>query len=455
MDTPVQTAAVPAAAGAEPGVASASGAEGASFLMDQMGAAFADAPQQVPPQQVPPQQVPPQQVPPQQVPPQQVPPQQVPPQQVPPQQVLPQQVPPQQAVDFAARYAGQQPVDPLAGLTTAPDLAPEPVIAQPQNMDVQQNHAWAALRAQATANRRAAEDYRVKYNQLVESTKKFQEERTGFGEQLNSKDAEIQRLQDELGRLDLTRSQAFRDKYDAPILGVRAEAAKALEANGYAAQDADALARDILSADPKERPALMRELPTHLQGILMIKAGESDSLFDARDAAISDWRTSSEGLAAAEQRGSAFVNAQHVDKMVEGALNVLRTMPPGSVPPAYQVTDPVFAADRDAKEKQFRAWVQQAPEEQRYAAMLEGFMAPKTYEMLEQTMLENQRLRAALASHGRLSAPPVHGGAPAPVVLAQPPPPKPPTVAENGYSEAPAAPMAQDFVRQMFPGFPG
>ena len=186
---------------------------------------------------------------------------------------------------------------------------------------------------------------------------------------------------------------------------------------------------------------------------MMVKSQEADSLFEARDAAISDWRTSADGLAAAEQRGSAFVNAQHVDKMVEGALGVIRGMAPADMPPAYQVTDPVFAADRDAKERQFRAWVQQAPEEQKYAAMLEGFMAPKTYEMLQQTMLENQRLRAALASHGRLAAPPVAGGAPAPVVLAQSRPQPQPTVATAGYSAAPAATMAQEFIRSnLFPG---
>ena len=358
--------------------------------------------------------------------------------------------------DYSARYAGQQPApDPLSSLAEVPAFAPEQQIAPPSNLDGQQNHAWAALRAQANGNRRLAEDMRGKYNALVESTRKFQEERTSFGEQLNAKDAQIKSLQDELGRMDLTRSPAFQEKYDRPILALRTEAAKALEANGYSAQDAESLAASVLAAEPAERPDLMKELPTHLQGILMIKSQEADTLFNARDAAISDWQTSAEGLATAEQRGSAFVNAQHVDKMVESALGLIRGMAPADMPPAYQVTDPAFATDRDAQEQKFRAWVQQAPEDQKYAAMLEGFMAPKTYEMLAQVTLENQRLRAALAAHGRLAAPPVAGGMPAPVVLAQPRPAPAPTVSANGYAPAPDHTMAQQFVAGMLAGRQG
>jgi hypothetical protein len=138
--------------------------------------------------------------------------------------------------------------------------------------------------------------------------------------------------------------------------------------------------------------------------------------------------------------------------MSSAAVDIIHNMPVDTRPPAYQVVDPQFAADRDAQEQKFRAWVQQAPEEQKYAAMLEGFMAPKTYEMLNNAMAENAQLRQVLASRGRLAAPPV---ASAPGIAPMPPPPPPPpqpTVRDNGFSAAPTGGMAQNFIAQMFPG---
>lgn len=469
MDTPVQPA------GGEPGVHVANTGEGAAFLTEALGAQPAQqpAPQpaapQIPqnPQPVsgqavaftappPPPQMPPQMTP--QMPPQMQPqpapqsPPQMQPQAMQPLPPQPQVPPPPPPVDFTNRYSGQQPApDPLAGLQEAPALAPETQVAPPQNMNEQQNHAWAAIRAQSNANRRQAEEFRGKYNQLVESTRKFQEERTTFGEQLNAKDKRITELEDEIGRMDLTRSPAFQEKYDAPIQGLCTEIAQTLEANGRSKEDAYGLAREILSSDRAQVPDLISQLPTHVQGVIMIKAEQADQLFAAREGALADWRSSAEGLAAVKERGDSLVVAQHSDKMAEAALGIIRSMPPELKPPAYQVVDPAFAADRDAQEHKFRSWVQQAPEEQKYAAMLEGFMAPKTYEMLNQVMLENRQLRQVLASRGRLAAPPVTA-APAyvpPVVQA---PPRPPTVQANGYTQAPSGSLAESFVRGILPG---
>lgn len=318
-------------------------------------------------------------------------------------------------------------------------------------MNEQQNHAWAAIRAQSNANRRQAEEFRGKYNQLVESTKKFQEERTTFGEQLNAKDKRITELEDEIGRMDLTRSPAFQQKYDAPIQGLCTEIAQTLEANGRSKEDAYGLAREILSSDRAQVPDLISQLPTHVQGVIMVKAEQADQLFAARDSALADWRSSAEGLAAVKERGDSLVAAQHSDKMAEAALDIIRRMPASSKPPAYQVVDPAFAADRDAQEHKFRSWVQQAPEEQKYAAMLEGFMAPKTYEMLEHVMRENQQLRQILASRGRLASPPV-SPSPGYVPPPAPPPARQPAAQPGVYAPtaAPTGSLASSFVASLF-----
>lgn len=362
----------------------------------------------------------------------------------------------QQPTDFTARYAGEQPsADPIASLQQLPPIPEPPPVPPPQNLNESQNHSWAAMRAQMTAARRMAEDFRNKYNQLLESSQKFQEEKLGFGEALNKKDAEIKALQDEIGRTDLTRSPAFQEKYDQPIYEVCDEIASTLVSNGYNQEQAQDLAKQVVQADKSDLPNLLSELPSFVQGLIAVKAEAADNMFLAREKALEDWKQSAEGLAAVEARGSAIVNAQKVDGYVGKALDIIHTMPVGNgKPPAYQVTDPTFVADRDAKEQQFRAWAQQAPMEQLYAAALEGFMAPKTYEMLDNIMRENAELRQALGSRQRI-APPVAPMNSAVWGQTPPAPPPRPTIRTAGYEEIPPeeATSSRSFMQRTFDQF--
>ena len=363
-------------------------------------------------------------------------------------------------LDFKSRYAPSGEPDPLANLQALPELAPDAPVADPQNMSEGQNHAWAALRAQSNANRRAAEDYRRKYNSLAESTRKIQEEHTGFGAKLNEKDKQIEALQNEIGRLDLSRSPEFQSKYDDPLRGVENDIARTLVDNGMQQSQANELARDIMLADRREVPGMLTELPPHAQGIIMISAEKAETLWNERESALENWRSSQQGLASVAQRGSAIEEAQRQSKLVDRAFEMIRLLPAGSGQiPAYQVTDATFVADRDAKEAEFRDWVVHAPEEQKYAAMLEGFMAPKTYEMLDHYARENAELKQALYSRTRVASPriaPVSGG----YVPPPPPPPPPqraPTQKVDGYSvQEYDGNMAQSFVKGIFAqgGFP-
>lgn len=350
-------------------------------------------------------------------------------------------------LDFGGRY-GAETQDPAAGLESLPEIPPDQPVAAPQNLDEKQNHAFAGMRAQLGAMRRVAEDYRNKYNGVVEEFKKFQSEKTAFAEQLNQKDAKIKQLEDDIGRTDLSKSPEFREKYDAPIAKIRDDVSGILIANGLDNAQAAALAEQILTAEPGKVPELVSQLPTHVQGMIMIHSQNAEKLWGERDAALENWRQSAEGLAATASRGSAIIAAQKIDQLANKAIQIVKSLPvnKGSVP-AFQVTDPTFVADRDAKERQFLAWIQQAPEEQKYAAMFEGFMAPKTYEMLQQTWTENQQLKEFIATRGRIATPPIaatHGAVPVP---APAPAPATPTVSTDGYSPAEGGVDAQGFAK--------
>ena len=362
------------------------------------------------------------------------------------QQLQPQPQPQPQPVDYASRFAAPQQTDPLANLEGLPDLPPDQPVPQPQNMGEQQNHAWAALRAQANQNRRNAEQYLKRYNDLVEKTKSFQAERTEFGSKLNEKDKEIESLRNEIGRLDLSRSPEFKEKYEAPIYAVHDDMVRTLVDNGVEEADAKERIGQILGVqNPNDVAQLVGDLPTHVQGMLMIKSQDAFRMMDARQHALDDWKTSQDGLAAVANRGSAMIEAQRRDKLAKAALDLIRSMPDASKIPAYQVVDPQFVADREKHEGEFMKWVQQAPAEQMYAAMLEGFMAPKTYEMLNQYAQENAELKAALYNRGRAAAPVVSAGA----GYVPPPPPVKPDQGQPQPVPVQADP-AQSLVRGIF-----
>ena len=382
----------------------------------------------------------------------------VPPQPV-PQPAVP---PPPPQVDYSNRYAppDEQPQE----LSPVPELPPEPQI--PATPDGQQipNAAFAAMRAGYAQLRHTANELRGKYNHLVEDTKKFQGEKAEFATQLNAKDEEIRRLQDEIGRMDLSRSPEFQEKYDAPIRAATDEVAKLLLANGMQQQDAAALAREIITSDPQSVPDKIANLPTHVQGMIMYQAKDADVLWSARDQALSDWRQSAEGLAAVAARGSAIVDAQRTSQLADKAIGIVKGLPPEKgLPPAFQVTDPAFVADRDAKERLFRSWVQNAPEEQKMAAMFEGFMAPKTYEMVDDVFRENAQLKQMLYAKARVDSPPIAAlRMPAPALrpptappAAPPAAPQAPTVQQNGWSVADAGSAAQAFAQQIVDGMQG
>ena len=344
-------------------------------------------------------------------------------------QVQPQPQPQVQPVrDFASRFGGDQPADPVASLEHLPDLAPEQKIEQPQNLDERQNHAWAAMRAQLGEYRRQAETYLKKYNEIVDSAKAYQNEKSGFGEKLNQKDARIKELEDEIGRMDLSRSPEFRERYDSPIAGIRDEISKLLVANGYDEAQSGELAKQIVMTESAKVPEMLTNLPTHVQGMIMIHAQNADRLWGERDQALNDWKQSADGLAAVAARASAGLSAQHIAQMAEKAIATAKGLPADQLAPAFQVTEDLeFVRDRDAQEQKFKAWVQTAPEDQKYVAMFEGFMAGKTYEMLQHTWLENQQLKGLLYQRGRLGTPPVY-----PVRSQPTPPPPPPQPKEVG-----------------------
>lgn len=372
-----------------------------------------------------------------------------------PQMVAPQPQPapqPQDPVSFDRYEAGDpQPPDPLKNLEAIPDLEPLADVAQPENMSDKANYAFASLKSKVHAERKRAEEFLQKYNALVESTKGFVDEKAAFADALNAKDGEIKQIQDDLGKIELSRSPAFKQKYDSPLEDICAAMAEVLRNNGVEDEQSYNMAYDIMTADPADVPGMIADRPALAQGELVIHARNAQKILADRQTELDDWRNSQAGFDAVAQRQNSIQFAQHMDEMAGKAVQILHSLAPeqGQVP-AYAVVDPDFSRTREEKEAQFKQWLSRAPEDQRYAAMLEGFMAPLTYQMLQQTMTENAQLKQALSSRAGLMMPrsvPMAPPAPTPRPAEPPKPADPYAGASVGANDAQT--FAGEFLRQM------
>ena len=350
------------------------------------------------------------------------------------------------------RYAAGDPQpDPLKNLEAIPALEPLTDVAQPENLNDKANYAFAALKSKMHGERKRAEEILQKYNSLVEGTKGFVDEKATFANALNEKDAEIKQLQDDLGRIELSRSPAFREKYDAPLEQINAKIADVLQRNGVDQKVSVDLAYQLMSATPEQLGELIQDKPALAQGEIAIHVRDTQKLISEREAELEDWRNSQAGFDAVAQRQNSVQFAQHMDEMAGKAIQTLQSLAPeqGQVP-AYAVVDPDFSRAREEKEAQFKQWLSRAPEDQRYAAMLEGFMAPLTYQMLQQTTVENMQLKQALSSRVGLMMPrsvPMAPTAPAPRPAEPPKPADPYAGASVGANDAQT--FAGEFLRQM------
>lgn len=348
------------------------------------------------------------------------------------------------------RYGGPSAVaDPLSNLEQLQQPPPLEDVQAPQDMGEKAGHAFAALKARMKEERKRAEEYLGKYNALVDSTKGFVDEKAKFADALNAKDNEIKQLQDDLGKIELSRSPAFREKYDAPLDATCLEIAAVLEQNGVPKDQAQQKAYGIMTTDPAALPDVIADLPSLAQGEISIRARTARKILADREAELAEWRKSQIGLEEVHARENDVRYAQHAAELADKAILDVRalTSTTGQIP-AYAVTDKDFAAERDAREAAFKEWFVRAPEDQKVSAMLEGFMAVQTYKMLQQTMVENLQLKQALMSRGSFRNPPAM-----PTPSAPPPKPaEPKPSAPAAYGPATGGADAVGFAREFLEG---
>lgn len=331
-------------------------------------------------------------------------------------QVPPPAPPPavQPQVDITARYTDPKSPDAPAVI---PDIPKEQNIQLPENSPESVGRAFAASRAEARQYRQLAESLRQQLTDMEARRGEVDKQYADLNSELAKERERVKGLEDELGRLDLTRSTEFQAKFDKPLQEIEGQVYQTLLSNGYDQNNAASAARQVVMAQSlDDLGELMQGLPDVVRGQLAYKFSEADKLWAARQQALDEWQTTSAGLEAASTRDRAAEAAHRRAELASGAMERLAT----TVAPMVW-NDPAFAEYRSANEAKAKAWLGQAPEPQVAAAALEGMLvAPFAYKLVEGLTAEVLKLRSALDARHRAESPTV-----APYYVSPPVPPAP------------------------------
>ena len=305
--------------------------------------------------------------------------------------------PPVSATDLVNRFS-----PPAAPSATAPipDIPQEQNIQLPQNTPEHVGHAFAAARAETKQYRQLAESLKAQLEAERAKQTEFTSKETALAQQLNEANKRNADLEDKLGKLDLSQSKEFHEKYDAPLEAVQSAISSALVAAGRQQNEALDLANQILgSNNPAE---LLSELPATTQGMIMYKLQEAANLWAARDQALNEWRTTQQGLAQVSLRENFVNDAAHRAEVAKAAIEKAKL-----IAPTMQWDDPSYNGRRDEAMQKALDWYQKAPEDQIAAAAMEGFMAPFAYEVIKDLQTQVADLTNQLNGRRTLAAPPV------------------------------------------------
>lgn len=315
---------------------------------------------------------------------------------------------------FAAPESVEQPV-----ARVLPEVPPAQDIPEPQNLADNAHHAFAASRAQVKQFRDLAEQYRHETEAMRQKYDEYMKRENAIAEKLTAEQKRSHDLEEEVGKLDLSRSPSFRQKFDVPLQGKRDEIASILRDNGMSDQDAASLSEEIMVADASQVSGLVSNLPTIAQGMIMVRHNEASGLWSERAQALDDWRTTQSGLTEVSAREGAVVNAQRRAELANTAFERIK----GVATMAWD--DPEYVAQRNEAVEKAKAWYQNAPDDQIAAAAMEGALAPFAYrrvsELEQQVVQLQQQLEAAMRVRNPTVAPYFRS-----VPVVQPPPQKAP-----------------------------
>ena len=202
-------------------------------------------------------------------------------------------------------------------------VPPDDPIAEPENMGDKAKNAWAELRSRERALRQAVSERQKQIDELVTAQEKFQQERTQLAEALQKKDDELKKANDKLGKLDLSGSIEFRQRYDQPLQQSVANLDQVINDTIEGADSPETIEKIrqfIVRSDDNAFQEYIAGLPVDSQGALIEKRRTFIELYAQRQQAIEKWQETSKGLTATAAQQNAADAALARQRNAEAAI---------------------------------------------------------------------------------------------------------------------------------------
>ena len=285
-----------------------------------------------------------------------------------------------------------------AEVSAASVVPPDDPIAEHENTGDKAKNAWAELRSRERALRQAVSERQKQIDELVTAQEKFQQERTQLAEALQKKDDELKKANDKLGKLDLSGSIEFRQRYDQPLQQSVANLDQVIHDTIEGADSPETIEKIrqfIVRSDDSAFQEYIAGLPVDSQGALIEKRRTFIELYAQRQQAIEKWQETSKGLTATAAQQNAADAALARQRNAEAAIRFNMVELPQDKR-AYVLTDAEFGEDVRNANEEFKAFMQTATDEEMARAAYLGHLIPSMNRALLLALKECREFQEAL-----------------------------------------------------------
>jgi len=137
----------------------------------------------------------------------------------------------------------------------------------------------------------------------------------------------IEELENDLGKIDLTRSSSFREQYDDKINTIGGRMVEILSKEGVEQPEAIGFVRQLLSEQKQSvRERLIDDMAPGLKGTLSALTIQIDEVVQKRNAAIENWKATTAALEETEARSKVAKITGKVDEIVTSAVDQVRKL---------------------------------------------------------------------------------------------------------------------------------
>jgi hypothetical protein len=185
---------------------------------------------------------------------------------------------------------------------------------------------WKAARQEAKDLKRRLEDVErdreIKLVELEELKKKL--EGAPPEDKLKELEEQVQKYEDQLGQIDITRSKTFQRQYDQPLHELFGKVVRTLQKTGIDERAAIEKARTIFRPGMENPSNLERALPDESSvviGALSTLLEDREMLAVKRDEAIQNWRQTREASEMEERRQAATEIGEQLTRVSKSALD--------------------------------------------------------------------------------------------------------------------------------------